>query len=127
MVERGTHNSYVAGSSPASAIKMPHEEIPIKVTAWVDRGIAPLVEALNKFPDIITVDSCEGRDSQPAHVYFTSRKGREWLANFLCQLSAKLTGCSLRLEWIAGSSEPMAGIFCSRESIDCLSNALNNR
>jgi tRNA(Phe) wybutosine-synthesizing methylase Tyw3 len=35
-----------------------HQEIPIKVTAWVDEGIAPLVAALNEHPAVVTLDSC---------------------------------------------------------------------
>jgi hypothetical protein len=29
---------------------MPHREIPVRVTAWVDEGIADLVTALNEVP-----------------------------------------------------------------------------
>lgn len=35
-----------------------HHEIPVKVTAWVDEGVAPLVCVLNEFEDVMTVDSC---------------------------------------------------------------------
>ena len=39
-----------------------HTEIPVKVTAWIDEGVAPLVEALNEFPQVVTLDSCQGGD-----------------------------------------------------------------
>lgn len=32
----------------------------MKVNAQVDRGIASLVEALNTFPEVRTIESCEG-------------------------------------------------------------------
>jgi hypothetical protein len=42
---------------------MAHREIPVKVTAWVDEGIAPLVTALSDVPGVLTLDSCqEGQD-----------------------------------------------------------------
>jgi tRNA(Phe) wybutosine-synthesizing methylase Tyw3 len=36
-----------------------HTEIPVNVNAWVDEGIAPLVEALNSFKRVWTAASCE--------------------------------------------------------------------
>jgi hypothetical protein len=36
-----------------------HAEIPIKVNAWVDEGVAPLVAALNELENVVTVASCE--------------------------------------------------------------------
>jgi hypothetical protein len=38
---------------------MPHREIPVQVTAWIDEGVADLVVALNAWPGVITLDSCE--------------------------------------------------------------------
>ena len=36
-----------------------HQEIPIKLTAWIDQGVVPLVEALDSFEDVLTVASWE--------------------------------------------------------------------
>jgi hypothetical protein len=47
-----------------------HAQISIKVNAKVDRGVAPLVEALSEFPDVVTLSSCEGSDGQQAFVAF---------------------------------------------------------
>lgn len=38
---------------------MPHNEIPVQVTAWVNEGVAELVTALNTVPGVMTLDSCE--------------------------------------------------------------------
>jgi hypothetical protein len=37
-----------------------HEQTWVKVNAPVDKGIAPLIEALSQFPSVRTLDSCEG-------------------------------------------------------------------
>ena len=50
-----------------------HEQVLVKVTAWVDKGIAPLVDALNRHDFIFTVDSCQGDPDdpqRPAYVWF---------------------------------------------------------
>lgn len=49
---------------------MPHREMPIKVTAWVDEGIAPLVTALNDVPGLLTLDSCQEDPNGMARVTF---------------------------------------------------------
>lgn len=56
-----------------------HEEIFVKVNAPVDRGIAPLVEALSAIPDLETLESCQGDpDSHKmAYVFF---RYRDWQA-----------------------------------------------
>lgn len=37
-----------------------HREIPVKVNAWADEGIADLVSALSEFDGLITLESCQG-------------------------------------------------------------------
>lgn len=49
---------------------MQHREIPVKVTAWVDEGIAPLVTALNAVNGVLTLDSCQGDPDGVARVTF---------------------------------------------------------
>jgi hypothetical protein len=51
---------------------MPHREIPVQVTAWVDEGIADLVVALNAVPGVITLDSCQEGPDGLARVSFCS-------------------------------------------------------
>jgi hypothetical protein len=43
---------------------MPHREIPVRVTAWVDEGVADLVTALNTIGGVMTLDSCQ---EDPGH------------------------------------------------------------
>jgi hypothetical protein len=40
----------------------PHRLVLLKVNAWVDEGIAPLVEVLNTLNNVETFDSCQGRE-----------------------------------------------------------------
>lgn len=54
-------------SDPVARDECPHREVAIKVTAWVDEGVAPLVQAINEFLHVRTTQSCEG----PAVVTFT--------------------------------------------------------
>lgn len=49
---------------------MPHREIPVQVNAWVDEGIAELVTALNLFPGVMTLDSCQEDADGRARVTF---------------------------------------------------------
>jgi len=37
-----------------------HREMPVKVNAWVDAGIADLVTALSEIDGLVTVESCQG-------------------------------------------------------------------
>ena len=37
-----------------------HRQVWVKVNAQVDAGVAPLIEALNRYPGIRTLESCEG-------------------------------------------------------------------
>jgi hypothetical protein len=49
---------------------MTHREIAVKVTAWVDEVIAPLVVALNEVPGVVTLDSCQEDPDGLARVTF---------------------------------------------------------
>jgi hypothetical protein len=37
-----------------------HQEVPVKVNAWVDAGIADLVSALSEIDGLVTLESCQG-------------------------------------------------------------------
>lgn len=51
---------------------MPHREVPVQVTAWVDEGVAELVAALNAVPGVMTLDSCqEGSDGRASVIFCT--------------------------------------------------------
>ena len=104
---------------------------PVKVNAWADEGIAPLVEVLNLFPAVETLDSCEGRDGKDAYVYFrcggNSFEARPketcdfviWLSSVLRSHPNPCSDYRLRLEWTA-SEEPMAEIITQRDNIGSL-------
>jgi len=49
---------------------MNHEQVWIKTNTPVDAGIADLVSALNDFPGVRTIESCQGTASEPAWVAF---------------------------------------------------------
>jgi hypothetical protein len=69
---------------------MIHREIPVKVTAWVDEGVAALVIALNELEDVMTLDSCQGDDGRPAHVFFRHRGDARAATLFAADLAAAL-------------------------------------
>ncbi len=107
----------------------PHTEVPIRVTAWVDSAVAPLVTALSAFSDaVITIDSCEGYDGEPARVSFTSHASTCELVALVQRLagvfSARLHSedVTLRLEWHAGAEQPVADLLVDRE---CLRRAVD--
>ena len=113
-----------------------HKEIRIKVNVYVDSGVAPLVEALNLFPNIETLDSCEGTTENGAFVYFRccgnsfEPRARETV-DFVFQLSLALrshpnpsTDYRLRLEWMA-SDEPMAEIVTQHDNIGALAEKIS--
>lgn len=47
-----------------------HKEVPVKVNAFVDEGIAILVEALSDIPGLVTIESCQGGGGRDAYVFF---------------------------------------------------------
>lgn len=53
---------------------MAHREVPVKVTAWVDEGIADLVTALNDLPGVETLDSCQEGPDGMARVTFCTHE-----------------------------------------------------
>lgn len=108
---------------------MPHVEEPTKVNAWVDRGVRSLVEAMNAFPEVLTLDSCEDRKGR-AYVYFRVRGATEATPRFVEKLAGALgdsgrAGCdySLFLEYESGS-EPLARITCAHSDAEVLASAV---
>ena len=99
-----------------------HKEIQVKVNAFVDEGVAPLVLALNSIEGVITLDSCE-RDatSGEASVYF--QYGTDWqgLASLVEALSRALRslnlccGFSVSLEWLGSNDRPRAHLSVKPE------------
>lgn len=106
-----------------------HTEVPVKVTAWIDAGIAPLVKAMNELPDVVTLQSCQGRPGRSAYVYFTTHGGttadlvetvEHWTAglgedaNFL-----------FRIEWLPGTKTPLAQLLLPPSQIETVAQRLS--
>lgn len=85
----------------------------VKVNAWVDSGVAPLVVALSSRPEMITVDSCqESSDPAAAYVAFVTRgmsvgKAAARLARELARAVPDAHHL-VRLEWGAGGKSQSA-------------------
>ena len=101
-----------------------HKEILVKVNAFVDEGVAPLVVALNSISGVVSLDSCE-RDAitGEASVYF--QYGTRWqdLANLVEALSRALRslnlccGFSVSLEWFGSNDRPRAHLSVMPEHV----------
>jgi hypothetical protein len=107
-----------------------HQEIPVKVTAWVDEGVAPLVTALNEFERVITVDSCQGNAAKGAYVLFSYRGGSKEAARFASDLGEALEPLApeflLQAEWRpGGEGEPLLALTCPPDHVGRLADALN--
>ena len=108
-----------------------HREVPVKVTAWVDVGVVPLVLALNEHDQIATVDSCEGYDDVGASVFFVHRGSSTDGAVFAARLGAALGAhrpslpFRLRLEWLEETSEPMMELVCPRDAVESVAQAVS--
>jgi hypothetical protein len=109
-----------------------HHEIPVKVTAWVDEGIARLVLALNALDGVMTLDSCQGDEGgNPARVFFCHRSDARNAVLFVSELAAMLAPCeaiadyTLTAEWRPGTDEPRFRLACPAAQADALARALS--
>jgi len=108
-----------------------HQEIPIKLTAWIDQGVVPLVEALDGFEDVLTVASCEDDGIQGAYVLFRLRGTSDQATDFASGLAADLNseeGVSylLQAEWRPGESEPLLTLSCPPDQVPLVANLVNS-
>ena len=107
-----------------------HLEVPVKVNAWVDEGIAPLVSALNDFPRVFTVASCESDDEWGAYVMFSYCGSSREAACFASDLGTALGSLApefqLQVEWRAGGEgDPHLTLTCPPGQVGRLAEALN--
>ncbi len=106
-----------------------HTEIPIKVTAWVDEGVAPLVSALNDVEGVMTVGSCEDGPKGGAYVLFHRRGDHSAdLARDLASLLSPHGGevdYLLRAEWRPGAGEPLLELACPADQVAPLARLLS--
>ena len=103
---------------------MAHHTVPVKVTAWVDEGVAPLVVALNQFPGVMTLDSCEGDSTLGAYVMFRADGGERFARTLAVQLGG--SEFLLRAEWLPGydDGEPLLTLSCPPDLVQPLAERL---
>jgi hypothetical protein len=109
-----------------------HPEVPIKVTAWVDEGVAPLVAALNSLDGVMTLDSCQGDSEKGAYVLFRYRdKGPlQFVADLARVLGGSCDEYLLRAEWRPGtvdSLEPLLELVCPPDQVAPLAKVIGPR
>ncbi len=111
---------------------MAHAEVPVKLTAWIDEGIAPLVVALNELDDaLLTLDSCQGDSEHQAHVFFAHRGDARAQALFAAELATLLAPHDdaadylLTAEWRPGRTEPVFRLALPAAQTDRLARALS--
>jgi hypothetical protein len=108
-----------------------NQEVPIKLTAWIDQGVVPLVEALDDFEDVLTVASCEDDGIQGAYVLFRLRGTSDQATDFASGLAADLN-CEveisyvLQAEWRPGESEPLLTLSCPPDQVPLLADLINS-
>jgi hypothetical protein len=114
---------------------MSHQEVLVKVNAKVDRGIAPLVEAINSIPDAFTVSSCEGDEAHEPYVAFFIADG-DWrsVGKVIERLTAELGNNNrvndipfkLSIEWYAGGATPTGYVRVPRQHVSALSTSIKS-
>jgi|SRR6266487_1857576 len=96
---------------------MPHHEIPVQVTAWVDEGVADLVTALNAVPGAITLDSCqEDHQTGLARVWFCTHD-EAMLYDTVSRMAGVIGGgrrerVTLSLWWGSDDASAVADLAC---------------
>lgn len=106
-----------------------HSEVLVKVNAWVDSGVAPLVVALSSRPELVTVDSCqESSDPAAAYVAFVTRGTS--VAKAAARLARELARAApdahylVRLEWVAGGRRPIGSLVVMPDSVAAVAAAI---
>ena len=106
--------------------KIHHIQTTIRVNAECDKGVAPLVSALNELDGVITLDSCEHGAFEGAFVFFTYGDTWQDLAHLLQTISSELCknhlnyGYTLRIEWFGSNERPRAQILVFPEHVVAL-------
>lgn len=108
---------------------MPHTEVPVKVNAWVDQGVAELVAALNEVNGVVTLDSCECDPAGEAHVYFTTHGDGVTLFDAAAEVSEGLKGADdceavVAVEWWYGSATPTGRLRCRPADVPAVAERL---
>ena len=95
---------------------MSHREVPVKVTAWVDEGIADLVAALDAVAEVVTLSSCQEGQDGLARVSFCTHD-EEMLYDTVSRIAGivgrgRRESVSLSLWWGADDAPPVADLAC---------------
>jgi hypothetical protein len=106
-----------------------HREVPVKVTAWVDEGVADLVLALNEIPGLETLDSCqEDPDHGQASVMFCTHDEADLYATVGRLAKAIGSGprshVSLTLRWSNDDAPAIADLRCPPERLSAVADAV---
>lgn len=118
----------VGGTRPIVVAR--HEQVAVKVNVWVDAGIAPLVEALNTWTAVVTLDSCESGPDALAFVQFTAEPierlftAAEQFA--LCLSLADVSSAVVAVEWSYGGDVPVGRLTCDPREIRRVADLLVN-
>lgn len=105
-----------------------HRETRVAVNVWVDCGVVPLVEALNAFPQIQTMDSCECGSDGNAYVMFGTYDDTDLYetTNEIAQSLSKMDDCpaTLSIAWWYGGTTPTATLSCAPDAVPAVANAV---
>lgn len=104
----------------------------MKVSAWVEEGVVPLVLALNELEDVVTVASRQGGPGRAAYVRFRRRDGDCDLAGLAVAiaglLGAQAGGVGYELRTLQGGPSagevPVLELACSDHQVMSLALAL---
>jgi len=107
-----------------------HKETPVKVNAFVDEGIASLIEALSSVPSLVTLESCQGGDGRDAFVIFRLGSWRDAGAflyeDLLPAMSPDLRAvCSLTLQTY-DTDHAQATISVDASAVEQLVDCINS-
>jgi hypothetical protein len=110
---------------------MQHREIAVKVNAWVDEGVAPLVTALNEVRAILTLDSCQEDPDGIARVTFCTHRDEtiQDAMNFLADvIDAQGWADKIRLSLWAGCDDAamVAELHCPPELVPALGDGIRS-
>jgi len=87
-----------------------HQQILVQVKAPVDVELAELVEVLNEFPYLYTVNSCQGQPDGEFWVDFRFGKSLTDASIFLAWFSRQMVVCKARVsaEWGGGATHVLS-------------------
>jgi hypothetical protein len=107
-----------------------HEQVAVKVNAYCDRSIAPVVEALSEIEGLRTFESCESGYAGRAVVYFHFGWGVHELTDLLKAIAAYLGNSDpyvdyeLAMVWFGSMEQPHARLVFDKEHAAVLATSI---